>query len=83
MAKQYRDQKYLEKVGKRIVAQRERMGISQEMLAELTGLDTRQIGRAENNPSISLIKRIADSLKVKVSDLTDVKLSDINSLFSV
>ena len=75
MAKQFRDQKYLEKVGKRIVAQRERMGISQEMLAELTGLDTRQIGRierAENNSSISLIKKIADSLKIRISELLDV-----------
>lgn len=75
MAKQYRDQNYLEKVGKRIVTVRENMGISQEVLAELSGLDPRQIGRierAENNSSISLIKKIADSLKLKISELIDV-----------
>ena len=75
MAKQFRDQKYLEKVGKRIVSLREGLGISQEKLSELSGLDTRQIGRierAENNSSISLVKKIADSLKVKVSELVDV-----------
>ncbi|UTA67550.1 helix-turn-helix domain-containing protein [Emticicia sp. 21SJ11W-3] len=75
MAKQFRDQKYLEKVGKRIVTLREGLGISQEKLSELSGLDTRQIGRierAENNSSISLVKKIADSLKVKVSELIDV-----------
>ena len=75
MAKQYRDQKYLEKVGKRIVTLREGLGISQEKLSEVSGLDTRQIGRierAENNSSISLVKKIADALKVKVSELLDV-----------
>lgn len=75
MAKQFRDQKYLEKVGKRIVTLREGLGISQERLSELSGLDTRQIGRierAENNSSISLVKKIADALKVKVSELLDV-----------
>ncbi|MEA5403222.1 helix-turn-helix transcriptional regulator [Arcicella sp. DC2W] len=72
---QYRDQSYLEKVGKRIVTLREGLGISQEKLSELSGLDTRQIGRierAENNSSISMVKKIADALKVKVSELVDV-----------
>ncbi|MET3127842.1 transcriptional regulator with XRE-family HTH domain [Arcicella rosea] len=75
MTKQYRDQRYLEKVGKRIVTLREGLGISQEKLSELSGLDTRQIGRierAENNSSISMVKKIADALKVKVSELVDV-----------
>lgn len=74
MAKQYRDQKYIERVGKRIVSLREGLGISQEGLAELSGLDTRQIGRierAESNSSISLIKKVADALKVKVGELLD------------
>jgi len=77
MTKQYRDQRYLEKVGKRIVTLREGLGISQEKLSELSGLDTRQIGRierAENNSSISMVKKIADALKVKVSELVDVEL---------
>jgi transcriptional regulator with XRE-family HTH domain len=74
MAKQYRDQEYLERIGERIVSLRERLDISQEELAELSGLDPRQIGRierAENNSSISLIKKIADSMKMEVKELLD------------
>lgn len=75
MAKQLRDQLYIEKVGKRIVEIRTRKNISQEKLQELSGFDIRQIGRierAENNPSISMIKRIADSLKVSMGDILDI-----------
>ncbi len=72
MGKQYRDQEYLINIGKRIIAVREARNITQERLQELTGLDTRQIGRierAETNVSISSIKLIADNLKISVSEL--------------
>lgn len=75
MGKQYRNQQYLQKVGKKLVEIRERLNITQEKLQELTGFDTRQIGRierAETNSSISNIKKIADALKVKISELLDV-----------
>jgi transcriptional regulator with XRE-family HTH domain len=73
--KNYRDQEYLNKVGLRIVEVRKDKNISQEYLAELTSLETRQIGRierAETNTNISLIKLIATALKIKVSDILDV-----------
>lgn len=74
MGKQYRDQEYLIKLGKRIIEIREAQNITQERLQELTGLDTRQIGRierAETNVSVSSIKLIADNLKISVPELLD------------
>lgn len=47
MAKQYRDQDYLVKVGKRLVELRAEYKLSQEGLERLSGVDTRQIGRIE------------------------------------
>jgi Helix-turn-helix. len=73
--KNYRDQEYLNKVGLRIVKIRKEKNISQEYLAELARLETRQIGRierAESNTNISLIKLIATALKVKVSEILDL-----------
>lgn len=75
MGKQYKDQDYLIKVGLKLVEIRSQKKISQEKLAELTKIDTRQIGRverAETNPSISLIKLFADKLGVKPNDILDV-----------
>jgi len=74
VGKQYRDQEYLIKLGKRIIEIREAQNITQERLQELTGLDTRQIGRierAETNVSVSSIKLIADNLKISVPELLD------------
>jgi len=78
VGKQYRDQEYLVKIGKRIVEIRDLRKITQEKLAELTQIDTRQIGRierAETNVSISSLKLIADNLKISVSDLLDFSKS--------
>jgi len=78
VGKQYRDQEYLVKIGKRIVEIRDLRKITQEKLAELTQIDTRQIGRierAETNVSISSVKLIADHLKISVSDLLDFSKS--------
>lgn len=76
MGKQYRDQQYLELVGRRLVEIRETLGITQEKLAELTKFDTRQIGRierAETNSSISMIKAIAEKLDVGIDVILKVK----------
>lgn len=75
VGKQFKNQSYLTRVGKRLVSIREEKGITQEQLQELTGFDTRQIGRverAESNTSISMIKEIADALRVSVSEILDV-----------
>lgn len=75
MAKQYVDQEYLARVGKRLFEIREDRKITQEALAELADIDPRQIGRierAENNSSISLIKKIADVLNIRVGEILDI-----------
>ena len=74
MVRNYRDQEYLIKVGKRIVEIRKQKGITQEKLAELCELEVRQIGRierAETNVTISIIKAIGIALKVRASELLD------------
>ncbi len=75
MGKQYKNQEYLDRVGKRLVKIREQKKITQEKLQELTNFDTRQIGRierAETNASISIIKAIADALEIEISELLNV-----------
>lgn len=75
MGKQYRDQEYLEFVGRRLVEIREKLGITQEKLSELTNFDTRQIGRierAETNTSISMIKAIADKLNIGIDEMLKI-----------
>lgn len=72
MAKQYKDQAFLDLIGKNITRLRQEKLLSQEKLAELAEIDTRQIGRlerGETNASISLIKKIADALKVDICDI--------------
>jgi transcriptional regulator with XRE-family HTH domain len=75
VGKQYKNQQYLVRVGKKLVELREKQKITQEKLQELTGFDTRQIGRierAETNASISIIKAIAEALQLNISELLDV-----------
>lgn len=75
MAKQYTDQAYLEKIGRKIAQIRDVQKLSQEKLAGMAGMDTRQLGRierAENNSSVSVIKKIADALGVEPGDILDV-----------
>jgi len=72
MAKQYRDQKLLNYIGENILKLRLKKGLSQESLAEISQLDTRQIGRlerGETNSTISILKRIADALEVDICDI--------------
>ncbi|WP_316819257.1 helix-turn-helix transcriptional regulator [Pedobacter nyackensis] len=74
MIKNYRDQEYLIKVGKRIVEIRKEKGITQEKLAELCELEVRQIGRierAETNATISIVKAIGTALDVQASEILD------------
>ncbi|MFH1367977.1 MAG: helix-turn-helix transcriptional regulator [Elusimicrobiota bacterium] len=66
-------------VGRRIKEIRAKLGITQEKLAELTGLSVAFIGQVErghNRASLATIQKIADSMRVKVSELfKDVPLN--------
>lgn len=71
-AKQYRDQQYLEQLGERIKEIRESNGWTQERLAEICNIDIRQLGRierAETNSTISILKMIADKLRLPLHEL--------------
>ena len=69
---QYKDQEYLIQLGLHIESLRKNSGKSYDEFAKLCGLNRRQLRRiekAETNSSISLLKKIADSLNLKMSDL--------------
>jgi len=59
-------------LGKNIKKRREEIGLSQEKLANTTGLDRTYVSgieRGMRNPSLNNIAKLAAGLKVKVSDL--------------
>ncbi len=60
------------KFGENVKKHRKKQGHSREKLAELSGLHWTYIGsveRGERNISIKNIKKIADALNIKISDL--------------
>ncbi len=74
MGSQYRDQKFIEQVCKKIIEIRKLKGIVQEDLVERTGFDIRQIGNIErgiSNTSISNLAQIARALEVHPKELLD------------
>ncbi len=61
-----------ERLAKNIRLQRNKLGLSQEVLAERCGLHRTYIGsveRAERNVTIESLDKIAKALKVSVRDL--------------
>ena len=61
------------KFGKKVRAERDKLGFSQEELASRAGVHRTYIGmieRAEKNITLANIKKIAGALSIKISDLT-------------
>lgn len=78
MSQKYSDseQIYLKHVGKNIRKLRTNLELSQEKLALNSGLDRTYIGsveRGERNISVLNLRKIADALHVKSSDLLKFK----------
>ncbi|WP_143959143.1 helix-turn-helix domain-containing protein [Litoribacter populi] len=70
----YRDQKFIDQVGRKIAELRKSKSISQEDLVDLTGFTLSQIGRIERgeiNTSLSHLSKIAYALKVHPKELLD------------
>lgn len=68
-------------IGSRIRAQRKKCGLSQEKLAELSGLNTSYIGqieRGDKNPSIETVYRIAKALEIELASLFE-NITTINN----
>jgi transcriptional regulator with XRE-family HTH domain len=62
----------LEEFGQNVRREREKIGLSQEKLAEKAGLHRTYIGmieRGERNVTLKKASKIADSLEIKLSEL--------------
>lgn len=62
-------------IGREIRSQRKAKGLSQEKLAELSGLHRNYIGgieRAERNPGLSAVLKIAEALSISPSSLLPI-----------
>jgi len=69
------DTKDLKSLGANIKDRRKACGLTQEQLAELCDFDPTYISlleRGKRNPPFSTLSKIAQKLKCKVSELTDV-----------
>ena len=68
------NKQYLIFIGKKIRAEREKMGLSQEKLGEKAGVHRTYVGmveRGEKNITIFNLRRFAQALGIKVRDLID------------
>ncbi len=66
--------RFLKKLGKRIVELRSEKGLTQTQLAHACGKDPQSIERVENgkiNPSIFYLSEIAKALDIPLKDLLD------------
>lgn len=65
--------KQLSTIAKNIKKYRDKLGISQDKLSKLTGINLHTITKIEfgatSDPRIETLKKIADALKVGVNDL--------------
>jgi len=64
--------KKLVRVGAAVRARRKELGISQEVLAAISGVERSNMGkieRGENNLSVLNLVRIADALECKAADI--------------
>ena len=66
--------KKLVRVGAAVRAKRKELGISQEALAAISGVERSNMGkieRGENNLSVLNLARIADALECRAADILD------------
>lgn len=67
------DQKYLQLIGNNIKKQREKLGMSQQALADYADLSKTTIQRIElarMNPSILTLKSVSKALGLDIGDIT-------------
>jgi transcriptional regulator with XRE-family HTH domain len=61
-------------LGKAIEARRHELGLSQNALAEASGIDIRRIGdyvRGQHNPSVPNLKRLCPALELSAGELME------------
>ncbi|PIV09339.1 transcriptional regulator [Candidatus Roizmanbacteria bacterium CG02_land_8_20_14_3_00_36_15] len=63
---------FYQRLGERLISEREKKSLSQEQLGLIAEIDRTYIARIENgraNPTIKILCKIAKSLKIKLSKL--------------
>lgn len=68
------------KIGLKVKLERTKRKISQEKLAELSGLSKNFVGaieRGESSPTVDTLAKIADAFELTFSELTDVSKVDL------
>jgi len=74
---------FIRQLGKRIRLLRKQRNITQERLGELAGICHKYIGqieRAEKNPSLAVVRRIAHALELSLTYLLDGDSEKIENL---
>lgn len=74
MAKQYRNQEFIDKIARKISEIRAVKGIVQEDIVDRTGFTQKQVWKILNgkiNPTISTIEAVAKALEVHPRELLD------------
>ncbi len=69
------------RIGLKIKLLRNKLGISQEKLAELSELSKNSIGaieRGTSSPAIDTLERIANALGIELKELVDVSKIDLD-----
>lgn len=68
------------KIGLKVKLERAKRKLSQEKLAELSGISKNFVGaieRGESSPTIDTLAKIADALGLTFSELTDISKVDL------
>lgn len=68
------------KIGIKIKLERTKRGLSQEKLAELSGISTNYIGaieRGTSSPTIDILDQLANALKMELAELINVNKVDL------
>ena len=66
--------------GKRIVAQRKRLGLTQDRLAELLGITAQAVSKWENDqscPDITMLPKLAEVFGISTDDLLGLEKKQI------
>ena len=74
MAKQYRNQEFIDQITNKISEIRSAKGIVQEDIVDRTGFTLKQVWKILNgkiNPTISTIEAVAKALEVHIKELLD------------
>ena len=62
---------------------RKQRGLSQELLAERTGINVNTIRKYERKPKVEQLKKIADGLEISVIEFLDIEIENEADLIAM